>query len=229
MSPVTVLSVFFALLVAGLPIFLVLGMLSMGLFWLGGKPMIALPQLFIDHLKSEILVAIPFFVIAATFMQRGGIAKALVDVAYAWVGSLRGGLALVCVVATMIFAAISGSSVATAMAMGTLLVPAMLAKGYERHFAVGVVGASGTLGILIPPSLAMIIFAVIAEESVPKLFLAGVLPACYRQAYSPLGSSGTPIARITRKGSAYHDLSSARQPRSTARHAVADHHTGRHL
>ena len=176
MSPLTVLSAFFALLVAGLPIFLVLGVLSMVLFWHDGKPMIALPQLFVDHLKSETLVAIPFFVIAATFMQRGGIAKALVDVAYAWVGGLRGGLALVCVIATVIFAAISGSSVATAMAMGTLLVPTMLAKGYERHFAVGVVGASGTLGILIPPSLAMIIFAVIAEESVPRLFLAGVLP-----------------------------------------------------
>ena len=183
MSPLTTLSVFCALLIAGLPIFLVLGVLSMGLFWLDGKPMIALPQLFIDHLKSETLVAIPFFVIAATFMQRGGIARALVDVAYAWVGGLRGGLALVCVVATLIFAAISGSSVATAMAMGALLVPAMLEKGYERHFAVGVVGASGTLGILIPPSLAMIIFAIVAEESIPRLFLAGVIPGLLQASF----------------------------------------------
>ncbi len=176
MTPISALSLFFSLLVAGMPVFLVLGVLSLILFWAKGSPLIALPQLYIDHLNSQTLIAIPFFVIAATFMQRGGIAKALVDCAYSWVGGLRGGLALVCVLATMIFAAISGSSVATAMTMGTLLVPAMLAKNYERHFAVGVVGASGTLGILIPPSLAMIVYAIIAEQSVPRLFLAGVIP-----------------------------------------------------
>ena len=176
MSPLSALSVFFALLVAGMPVFLVLGVLSLLLFWAEGAPLISFAQLFIDHLKSQTLIAIPFFVIAATFMQRGGIAKALVDCAYSWVGGLRGGLALVCLLATTVFAAISGSSVATAMAMGTLLVPAMLEKKYEKHFALGVVGASGTLGILIPPSLAMIVFAVIAEESVPRLFLAGVIP-----------------------------------------------------
>jgi len=176
MSPAAVLTIFFSLLAIGMPIFLVLGVLSLILFWHEGQPLIGFSQLFIDHLNSETLVAIPFFVMAATFMQRGGIAKALVDFAYAWVGGMRGGLALVCVVATTIFAAISGSSVATAMAMGTLLVPAMLEKNYERHFALGVVGASGTLGILIPPSLAMIVYAIIAEESVPRLFLAGVIP-----------------------------------------------------
>ncbi len=159
-----------------MPIFLVLGVLSLILFWAGGDPLISFAQLFLDHLQSQTLIAVPFFVIAATFMQRGGIAKALVDCAYSWVGGLRGGLALVCLLATTVFAAISGSSVATAMAMGTLLVPAMLEKNYEKPFALGVVGASGTLGILIPPSLAMIIYAIIAEESVPRLFLAGVIP-----------------------------------------------------
>ena len=176
MSPLSALSLFFALLIAGLPIFLVLGVLSLILFWSQGTPLIGFAQLFLDHLKSQTLIAIPFFVMAATFMQRGGIAKALVDCAYSWVGGLRGGLALVCLLATTVFAAISGSSVATAMAMGTLLVPAMLEKKYDTHFALGVVGASGTLGILIPPSLAMIVYAVIAEESVPRLFLAGVIP-----------------------------------------------------
>ena len=176
MHPVPVLAAFFTLLAIGMPIFLVLGALALFLFWHEGDPLIAFSQLFIDHLNSQTLIAIPFFVMAATFMNRGGIAKALVDCAYSWVGGLRGGLALVCVVATTIFAAISGSSVATAMAMGTLLVPAMLEKNYEKHFALGVVGASGTLGILIPPSLAMIVYAIIAEESVPRLFMAGVIP-----------------------------------------------------
>ncbi len=176
MSPISVLAIFFSFLAIGMPIFLVLGVLSLILFWENGEPLIGFSQLFVDHLNSQTLIAIPFFVMAATFMQRGGIAKALVDCAYSWVGGMRGGLAIVCVVATTIFAAISGSSVATAMAMGTLLVPAMLEKKYERHFALGVVGASGTLGILIPPSLAMIVYAIIAEESVPRLFLAGVIP-----------------------------------------------------
>jgi C4-dicarboxylate transporter, DctM subunit len=182
MSPASVLTIFFGLLAIGMPIFLVLGVLSLILFAYKGEPLIGFSQLFIDHLNSQTLIAIPFFVMAATFMQRGGIAKALVDFAYAWVGGMRGGLAIVCVVATTVFAAISGSSVATAMAMGTLLVPAMLEKNYERHFALGVVGASGTLGILIPPSLAMIVYAIIAEESVPRLFLAGVIPGLMQAA-----------------------------------------------
>lgn len=176
MSPFAVLAGFFALLSVGLPIFLVLGFLSFLLFWEDDFPLINMAQIVVDHLNSIGIMAIPFFVMAATFMQRGGIAKALIDSAQTWVGGRRGGLAIVCVVAATVFAAISGSSVATAMAMGTILVPAMMQRGYERHFAVGVVGSSGTLGILIPPSLAFIIFAIIAEESVPRLFLAGVIP-----------------------------------------------------
>jgi C4-dicarboxylate transporter DctM subunit len=176
MPAVAVITAFFTLLASGLPIFLVLGGLALFLVWIEGEPLIGFSQLFLDHLNSQTLIAIPFFVMAATFMNRGGIAKALVDCAYSWVGWMRGGLAIVCVVATTIFAAISGSAVATEMAMGNLLVPAMLAKNYEEKFALGVVGASGTLGILIPPSLAMIVFAIIAEESVPRLFMAGVIP-----------------------------------------------------
>ncbi len=166
----------FGLLATGMPIFLALGFLSILLFWQEGIPLVGLPQLVVDHMNSITFLAIPFFVMAATFMQKGGIAKALVDCAYAWVGHFRGGLAVVCVVATAIFAAICGSSVATAMAMGTILVPAMMANKYERKFATGIVGSSGTLGILIPPSMAFIVYAIIADQSVPRLFLAGVIP-----------------------------------------------------
>lgn len=176
MSPVTVLGTLFSFLAIGMPIFLVLGVLSLILFWHEGAPLVSLPQLYLDHLNSLTIISIPFFVMAATFMQRGGIAKALIDCAYVWVGHFTGGIALVCVVATTIFAAISGSSVATAMAMGTFLIPAMIKQNYDQSFALGVVGASGTMGILIPPSLAMIVFAIIAEESIPQLFLAGVIP-----------------------------------------------------
>ncbi len=166
----------FTLLATGMPIFLALGLMSILLFWHEGTPLVGLPQLIVDHLNSITFLAIPFFVMAATFMQKGGVAKALVDCAYAWVGSMRGGLAVVCVVSTAIFAAICGSSVATAMAMSTILIPAMIERKYERSFATGIVGASGTLGILIPPSMAFIVYAIVAEQSVPRLFLAGAIP-----------------------------------------------------
>ena len=170
------LGLFFVFLASGLPIFLVLGMTAIILFGVDGQPLVSIAQKIVDQFNSDTLMSVPFFVIAATFMQRGGVAGALVDFAGAWTGRLRGGLGLVCVFGCTIFAAISGSSVATALAMGTILVPAMLSRNYERPFALGVVGASGTLGILIPPSLAFILYAIIAEESVPRLFLAGVVP-----------------------------------------------------
>jgi len=167
---------FGGLLALGFPIYMVLGLTALLLFWVSGQPPIAVAQKIVDELNSQTLLAVPFFVVAATLMERGGIARALIEAASTWVGRVRGGLGLVCVVACMIFAAMCGSSVATAMAMGTVLVPAMLRLKYDRHFAAGVVGASGTLGILIPPSLAMVVYGVIADESVPRLFLAGVVP-----------------------------------------------------
>ena len=160
----------------GLPIFVALGGLSMILLILGHTPGISAAQVVIDKLNSQTILAVPFFVIAAQFMERGGIAKSLINMAEVWLGWLRGGLALTCVGATTVFAAVSGSSVATALAMATILVPAMLERGYPRPFAVGVVGASGTLGILIPPSLILVIYGLIAEASIPRLFLAGIVP-----------------------------------------------------
>lgn len=182
MTSAVAIGLLFLFLLVGLPIYLSLGFLALLLFWHEGTPLISLPQLLVDNLNSETLLAIPLFVIAATFMQKGGVAGALIDSAQSWVGRARGGLALVCVVACTIFAAICGSSVATAVAIGSVLIPAMIQRKYEPHFALGTVGAAGTLGILIPPSLAMIVYAVIAEESVPRLFLAGVIPGIMQAA-----------------------------------------------
>ena len=164
------------LLFIGLPIFAALGGLSMILLLAHDTPAVSIAQVAIDKLNSQTIIAIPFFVVAAQFMERGGIAKALIDLAEVWLGRLRGGLALTCVGATTVFAAVSGSSVATALAMATILVPAMIARSYNRSFALGVVGASGTLGILIPPSIILVIYGLIAEASIPRLFLAGVIP-----------------------------------------------------
>src|SRR4029077_12003807 len=176
------LTLFTALLASGMPIFLVLGLCAGAMFWASGQPLIGAAQLVINELNSPTLMSLPLFVMAATFMRVGRIAKALVDLAAAWLGGLPGSLGLVTVVACTLFAAICGSSVATALAMGTILIPAMLERGYPLAFALGVVGASGTIGIVIPPSFALILYGIVAEQSVPRLFLAGILPGLLQAA-----------------------------------------------
>ena len=164
------------LMALGVPIFAALGLAALVMLALEGRPLMDAAAHSISGINSATFLAVPFFVMAATFMQRGAIARIIIEAAETWVGHFRGGLALVAVIATTLFAAISGSSVVTAMAMGTFLIPAMVSRGYDRPFALGLVGASGTLGILIPPSLSMILYGLIAEQSVPRLFLAGVVP-----------------------------------------------------
>ena len=170
------LVLFVGLLAAGTPVFLVLGLCAGAMFLISGQPLIGLTQLVVNELNSPNLMALPLFVMAAALMQFGGVADALVKLATAWLGGLPGSLALVTVVVCTLFAAICGSSVATALAMGTILIPAMLERGYPRSFALGVVGASGTIGIVIPPSLPLILYRIVAQQSVPRLFLAGILP-----------------------------------------------------
>src|SRR6516164_8012859 len=176
------LALFVGLLAAGMPVFLVLGLCASTMFMISGQPLVGFAQLIVNELNSPTLMALPLFVMAAAFMRFGGIADALVKLAAAWLGGLPGSLALVTVVACTLFAAICGSSVATALAMGTILIPAMLERGYPRAFALGVVGASGTIGIVIPPSLPLILYGIVAEQSVPRLFLAGVLPGLLQAA-----------------------------------------------
>src|SRR5207237_4165829 len=176
------LTLFFILLATGIPVFLVLGLCAGAMFMASGQPLVGAAQLVINVLNSPTLMALPLFVMAATFMRFGGVAKALVDVAAAWLSGFPGSLGLVTVVACTLFAAVCGSSVATALAMGTILIPAMLERGYPRSFALGVVGASGTIGIVIPPSLPLILYGIVAEQSVPRLFLAGILPGLLQAA-----------------------------------------------
>ncbi len=171
-----------ALLAFGVPIFAALGVVSLGMLALEGRPLFDAALTAISGLNSSAFVAVLFFVIAAKFMESGGIARVLIEAAEAWVGRLRGGIGLVAVLGTTLFASVSGSSVVTAMTMGTLLIPLMIAKRYDRAFALGTVGAAGTLGILIPPSLSMILYGLVANESVPRLFLAGVVPGLLQAA-----------------------------------------------
>lgn len=163
-------------LALGIPIYLVLMGVASALLLTEGRTVAGLGQHVLDHLQSPILISVPFFILSAVLMQGGGLARVLFDAALAWIGWIRGGLAIAGVAATAVFAAITGSSAATTMAMGTLLVPIMEEKGYRPSFAMGLTAAAGTLGILIPPSLPMILFGLIAEESIPRLFLGGVVP-----------------------------------------------------
>ena len=176
MASLIALVALIVLLVLGVPIFVALGSVAFAMILLDGRPLFDAALTAISGLNSSAFVAVPFFVIAARFMQQGGIARVLIEAAEAWVGWMRGGLALVAVLGTTFFAAVSGSSVVTAMTMGTLLIPAMVAKSFDRPFALGTVGAAGTLGILIPPSLSMILYGLVAEVSVARLFLAGIVP-----------------------------------------------------
>lgn len=175
------LALFLLMLLAGIPIYLTMGVTGALMFGSDGS-LLAYAQKLIDELNSSTLIAVPYFVIAATFMERGGVARALIEAAEAWIGRVHGGLGLVAVLSCTIFAAMCGSSVATAIAMGTILVPAMIRGGYDRPFAAGIVGASGTLGILVPPSLAFVVYGVLADVSIPKLFLAGVIPGLLQAA-----------------------------------------------
>ncbi len=127
-------------------------------------------------LLSPTLMAIPAFVFAGVLMSRGGIAKYLINALKSWLGHLPGGLAVVTIMSCAIFAAISGSSPATAAAVGSIMLPAMMDGGYPKRYAMGLVAAAGTLGILIPPSVTMVVFGVTAEESIGKLFMAGLIP-----------------------------------------------------
>ena len=138
-----------------------------------------LPQRMFAGLNSAPLMAIPGYVLAGVLMSRGGISKYLINSLRAWIGHLPGGLSVVTILACMIFAAISGSSPATAAAIGAIMLPALLKGGYPKRYAMGLIAASGTLGILIPPSIPLIVFGVTADESIGKLFMAGILPGIF--------------------------------------------------
>ncbi|MDB6052396.1 MAG: TRAP-type C4-dicarboxylate transport system, large permease component [Pseudomonas sp.] len=122
------------------------------------------------------LLAIPFFLLSGAFMTTGGVAQRLIDFANACVGHIRGGLAIAAVLACMLFAALSGSSPATVAAVGSIAVAGMVRSGYPKEFGAGIICNAGTLGILVPPSIVMVVYASATETSVGKLFIAGIVP-----------------------------------------------------
>jgi len=176
-ATIALLVTLFLLLVSSAPIAVALGLTSFVYFYYFTTiPLTQVPERLFNSLNTFPLMAIPFFVLAANIMSRGGISKRLTDAGNALVGQFRGGLAMTAVLSCMFFAAISGSSPATVVAVGTLLIPAMIANGYPKRFSTGLIATSGSLGILIPPSIPLIVYGIATEQSIGDLFIAGILP-----------------------------------------------------
>jgi tripartite ATP-independent transporter DctM subunit len=152
---------------------------SIGLAISDPDRMVLLPKEMFSALDKFPLAAIPFFILAGNLMETGGISQRLVDFARSIVGGIQGGLPMTCVLTCMIFAAVSGSSVATTFAIGAILIPALIKQGYPVSYAAALQATSAELGVIIPPSIPMILFGVAAEVSIGELFIAGVIPGLF--------------------------------------------------
>lgn len=173
----TILAIFLlALLVMNVPLAISVGLASTAVLLTSDINPIVAVQRMITGLDSFSLMAIPLFMVAGKIMEIGGISKRLVDLAASIVGSITGGFAIIAVIASMFFAAISGSAPATVISIGAIMVPAMIKEGYDKKFALALIAASGTIGIIIPPSIPFITYGISASTSVGDLFIAGVLP-----------------------------------------------------
>jgi len=177
MNALIIFALLIVLMLSGMPISIALGLTVLTfLFTMTDVPVQAVAlKLFTGIEKFEIM-AIPFFILAGNFLTHGGVARRMITFATSMVGHWHGGLALSGVMACALFAAVSGSSPATVVAIGSILLPAMIKQGYPKSFGAGVITTSGALGILIPPSIVMVMYSVSTNTSVGKLFVAGVIP-----------------------------------------------------
>lgn len=169
--------VFFILLFIGTPISLALVFSAMiaGVVF-GDISIVSLAQKYFRSAESFTLMAVPFFILAGNIMARGGVSKRLTDMASAAVGRTTGGLAMVATIACTFFGALSGSAPATAAAIGAVMIPSMIDRGYARDFSTAVCASSGTIGLLIPPSISMVLYSTTAGVSTGKMFLGGIVP-----------------------------------------------------
>jgi tripartite ATP-independent transporter DctM subunit len=171
------LAVMLVLFAASIPVAIAIGLAAIvGIQGFTSFPMIVAAQQLFVALDRFPLAAIPFFILAGNLMEVGGISRRLVDFAKSIVGGIQGGLPATCVVTCMIFAAISGSSVATTFAVGAIMIPALVRAGYPVAFAAALQATSAELGVVIPPSIPMILYGVTTQVSIPELFIAGIGP-----------------------------------------------------
>ena len=178
MDVILLFSMVIGLLMIGVPIAVSLGLSStLFLLWFSDTSLASVAGTLFEAFEGHFtLLAIPFFILASSFMTTGGVARRIIRFSIACVGHLPGGLAIAGVFACMLFAALSGSSPATVVAIGSIVIAGMRQVGYTKEFAAGVICNAGTLGILIPPSIVMVVYAAAVEVSVGRMFLAGVVP-----------------------------------------------------
>lgn len=177
MTVLVLFALLFGLMLIGVPIAISLGLSSaITIMFFSPDTVRGLVIKMFETSEHYTLLAIPFFLIAGAFMTTGGVARRLIDFANACVGHVRGGLAIGSVLACMLFAALSGSSPATVAAVGSIAIAGMVRSGYPIEFGAGIICNAGTLGILIPPSIVMVVYAAATEQSVGKMFIAGVVP-----------------------------------------------------
>ncbi|MFI3174624.1 MAG: TRAP transporter large permease [Bacillota bacterium] len=171
--------VFFVLVLLNIPIGIALGLAAAAGLAYGGFPLSVIPDILYSGTAKFTLLAIPFFILAGCIMEYAGISKRLITFANACVGHRKGGLMAVVIIVACFFAAISGSGPATVAAIGPILIPAMLKAGYGKDMPAALVSSSGAIGIVIPPSIAFVVYASITGVSVAKLFTAGILPGMF--------------------------------------------------
>lgn len=177
MTSIFLFTALFIFLFIGMPISVCLGLSSMlAIFFFGNDSLASLSLKLFETSEHYTLMAIPFFILGGTLMSTGGVAKRLIRFAVACVGHIRGGLAIASVLACTFFAAVSGSSPATVVAVGSIMIAGMVNAGYPKKFAAGILCNAGTLGILIPPSIVMVVYCAVTEQSVGRIFLAGIVP-----------------------------------------------------
>ncbi|WP_226618644.1 TRAP transporter large permease [Cytobacillus firmus] len=168
------------LFLVNVPVAVALGLASMIVLMVQDNvPLMVIVQKMFTSTDSFTLMAVPFFILAGKLMESGGISKRLINFSSTLVGSLHGGLAMVSIVTCMFFAAISGSAAATTAAVGSILIPAMVKRGYDKNFSTAIQAAGGTIGVMIPPSVPLILFGVIAGASIGDLFIAGIIPGIF--------------------------------------------------
>ncbi|MBX9613662.1 MAG: TRAP transporter large permease subunit [Burkholderiales bacterium] len=177
MTTIFLFVMLFVLMSLGMPVAVALGLSSLlTILFFANDSLASMSLKLFETSELYTLLAIPFFILGGTFMTTGGVAKRMIRFANSCIGHLRGGLAMASVMACMLFAAVSGSSPATVVAVGSIVIAGMVKAGYSKSFAAGVICNAGTLGILIPPSIVMVVYGAATETSVGKLFMAGVIP-----------------------------------------------------
>ena len=177
MSSLVLFSILIALMLTGMPISISLGLTVLTfLFTMTQVPLESVALKLFSGIEKFEIMAIPFFILAGNFLTHGGVAQRMINFATSMVGHWHGGLALSGVLACALFAAVSGSSPATVVAIGSILIPGMIKEGFPMRFGAGVITTSGALGILIPPSIVMVMYAIATNTSVGALFMAGVIP-----------------------------------------------------